>query len=224
VSRLTKAIGVVIWESINVVAILTMKSKNRKTGNMAKLWILAKDKAPTAAAADGSDTAVCGNCKHRPKSGGSCYVTLCQGPNGVYKAWRRGRYPKLSSRNYSDVLSGRAIRFGAYGDPAFIPFRILEKLSAACAGATGYTHQWETCAPKYLDILMASVDTLEEYHKAKAKGFRTFRVSTTGADLTPNEIACPAASNKTQCLKCKLCAARRRRAKDIVITVRIRRR
>ena len=44
------------------VVILTMNSKNRKTGNMAQVWILREDVDPVAAVASGADETICGDC------------------------------------------------------------------------------------------------------------------------------------------------------------------
>ncbi len=214
-----RAKGYVVFESRNIVGIVTLHSSNIKTGDMAQLWILNKHKSPCAAAADGSDRFVCGDCKHRPANLGTCYVTLFQGPGNVYKAYRAGKYPYLKPADYRQVFAGRAIRFGAYGDPAYIPFDLLWAMHHASAGTTGYTHQWRKCDILYSDLLMASVDNLQEYQVAKRAGWRTFRVSATGTDNMPAEITCPASAGKVQCVRCKLCCGRMRQAKDITIKV-----
>jgi hypothetical protein len=212
--------GFTVYQDDNIVAIVTLKSTNVKTGNMAQLWILNKDIDPLTAAKTGSDELICGDCKHRPSNMGTCYVTLFHGPLGIWKAYHRGRYPFLQSSDYASVLSGKAIRLGAYGDPAFVPYNILENLTAAAAGFTGYTHQWRRCSAKYRNLVMASVDTAAEYARAKRKGYRTFRVSATGQDNSATEITCPASSGKALCLSCKLCCGTKRpHAKDITIKV-----
>ena len=69
----------------NIVAIVTMNSKNIKTGNMASMWILNADIKPTEASKKGEDASVCGDCKHRAVNKGACYVTLHHAPLAVYK-------------------------------------------------------------------------------------------------------------------------------------------
>ncbi len=217
--NLSHITGFIINETSKIVSIVTMHSVNIKTGDMAQLWILNRHVSPVDAARDGSDSMVCGNCKHRPANQGTCYVTLFQGPGNVWKAYQKGKYPELSPKDYGALCAGRAIRFGAYGDPAFVPFRILEKLARVSAGFTGYTHQWETCPTEYRNLVMASVDNIAEYYRAKEKGYRTFRVSVTGDDNRPGEITCPATTMGAKCLRCLLCAGNARRAKDITIKV-----
>ena len=51
-------------------AILTLKSSNRKTGNMAQVWILRQDINPVDAIATGDDESICGNCSHRKNDQG----------------------------------------------------------------------------------------------------------------------------------------------------------
>ena len=66
-----------------IVVILTMDSANRKTGNMAQVWILLENVNPVQAIADGEDYAICGNCPHRldlTTGKRSCYVNAGQAP------------------------------------------------------------------------------------------------------------------------------------------------
>jgi len=209
-----------VYENDSIVAIATMHSRNGKTGNMVQLYILTKNEHPVEACHSGADSLICGDCKHRPANMGTCYVTLPHGPVGVWKAYHRGRYPFLESADYARVFAGRALRLGAYGDPVFLPFSILEKMTAAASGHTGYTHQWRRCSAKYRNLVMASVDNDAEYRQAKAKGWRTFRVKARDAENLPGEITCPAILGKTHCLRCLLCSGMKRaNAKDIAVPV-----
>lgn len=76
-----------------IIAVLTTHSNNRKTGDVASLWILNAAHTPHHAAAIGADASVCGACplrgdgRHR-----GCYVDLARAPLSVWKAWRRGLY------------------------------------------------------------------------------------------------------------------------------------
>ena len=81
------------------VAILTLKSSNRKTGNMAQVWILRSDLNPVEAMSSGQDRSICGDCPHRKQDDGSrsCYVNVGQAPLSVYKGFKRGRYVSPTS-------------------------------------------------------------------------------------------------------------------------------
>lgn len=208
-----------------IVAVLTLRSDNPKTGDMAQLWILPADMAPHEAVKTGADSAVCGDCKHRRGNGGACYVTPFQGPLSVWKAWQRGAYPLASQRILIQALQGRMVRLGAYGDPAALPAATLRIVTAYASGWTGYTHAWRTLERRaseggagpgawshlktVRDLCMASCDTEAEAREAQALGWRTFRVH--GADdAAPvgRESVCPAsdeAGHKLQCNTCGIC-------------------
>ena len=47
------------------VVIMTMESKNRKTGNMIQVWIMRDDIDPVEAVREGDDYSICGKCPHR---------------------------------------------------------------------------------------------------------------------------------------------------------------
>ena len=218
--------GYELYRDAERVVIATMNSSNEKTGNMVQVWILAAAESPTAASKSGADSAVCGDCKHRQGQGGACYVTLFQGPLAVYKTWQRGSYPFLETTDYQQVFQGRRIRLGAYGDPAFIPARILRALVRAANGHTGYTHQWAKPESAWLKpYVMASVDSVTEYQAAKLASWRTFRVTAHNSDKQAREIPCPAAIEQgkgTTCEQCRLCSGSTGPGdprKDIVIQV-----
>ena len=195
---------------------------------MVQIWILPTNISPVDAVNSGKDAIICGNCPHRgiratKTTKGrkrSCYVNVGQAPNSVWRAFHRGIYPFIAVTNYAQAFHGRAIRLGAYGDPAYVPQAIIAALVAVSTKHTGYTHQWR--ANTWLrPYVMASCDTLQDYMEAREQGWRTFRVS---ASLTPmpNEILCPAskeAGNKVQCAQCGLCAGTSKQAKNIYIPV-----
>lgn len=158
------------------------RSSNRKTGPMIQVWILTRREDPVAAVASGGDAAICGGCPMRGEvvSGAKgrkrrrCYVNVGQAPASVWSAWRRGAYPAMPS---VDVFKDRRVRFGAYGDPAFIPLPLLSAIASASDGWTGYTHQWRRpWMAGYRRFIMASVDSDAERQAAQAAGWRTFQV------------------------------------------------
>ena len=190
-----------------IIAILTLHSKNRKTGDMPQVWILPADVLPTKAAASGEDEAVCGDCAFRPvftvgvREVKNCYVTLIHGPNQIWTGFHRGIY----STDWPPIIN-RPVRWGSYGDPAALPIRILMKLADTCAaGHTAYTHQWRRFQA-LRHYMMASVNNADEQAEATRQGWRTFRVIQENDEQEENvtgEIDCP--YPRTTCFKCRLC-------------------
>jgi hypothetical protein len=199
---------------IVVIATGFRKSKNRKTGNMIQTWIVLEDIHPLEVLREGLDGSICGDCRHSSKGNdgsGACYVNVAWAPSGIWKAFKRGSYPRLLLKDFS-LFNGLKVRFGAYGDPAAAPLALWRRIAQECAGHTGYTHQWKRF-PGYRDLLMASVDTPEEAAAASARGYRTFRIRVEGAPALPKEFVCPAseeAGHKLLCEDCMACDGHRR--------------
>lgn len=200
----------------NIIAIVTLNSNNIKTGNMASMWIMNADTPPTKASKAGKDASVCGDCKHRAVNNGACYVVLHQGPLSVYKAYKRGNYPKVTDMS---IFEGMKMRFGAYGDPSALPIDILVKIKAAVKNNTSYTHQWKKGDNLLKQFSMASVDSIEEQKEAVSQGWRTFRVTDNLSDKLDNEIVCPNTTRAIQCVDCGLCSGKSVGAKNILIEV-----
>lgn len=198
-----------------VAVAITSKSRNDKTGNMVQTYIL-RDGAmsPTEAVREGYDVGICGDCKHRPSTGGACYVVVAQGPMVVWKGVQSGRYPLDDGYMAQTAATGRMVRLGTYGDPAAVPSEVWERLLRNAAGRTGYTHQWRNgdVPQAQLDTLrrlvMASVDTPDELEYARQLGWRTFRVRLESEALAQREFVCPAseeAGKRTTCAQCAAC-------------------
>jgi hypothetical protein len=206
-----------------IAAIITLRSHNSKTGDMAQAWVLRSDMDPQAAIRDGHDTAICGDCMHRSGSsiGRSCYVITWLGPLNVYRSFTRGGYPDVAPDGAAGVLLDRQLRVCAYGDPAAVPFDVWFSLLSNVDGWTGYTHQWRTCDQRLKSLLMASVDTEDEQSTAAQMGWRTFRTRLSSESALPTEIVCPAsneAGHLTTCDQCNLCTGNARgRARSVVI-------
>jgi hypothetical protein len=67
---------------------------------------------------------------------------------------------------------------------------------------------------------MASVETATDKLIANAKGWRTFRVIGSMAELQKDEIICPATEEggkRTTCAKCRLCNGARPGVKNIAV-------
>lgn len=204
-----------------IVALATLSTNNRKTGDMIQTWILRADLNPVDTINARLDSSVCGACPHRRSLGGSCYVNVGQAPQSVYKAFKRGSYPKYDEQLHAKYIEGRAVRLGAYGDPAAVPVAIWYSLVKYAERHTGYTHQLshKNFDPAILGLCMVSADTPRAALKAHANGQRTFRVKTEEAPLLPNEIECLADSKGMTCAECGLCDGAERSKVSIAINV-----
>ena len=208
-----------------IVAILTCSpTGNRKIGDyVMQTWILVQGKSPIEAVTSGKDSAVCGGCQLRPflrkkmKAKGiepptkqPCYVTTFMAPGQVWRSWKNGSYSKepiALPKNFK-------LRLGAYGDPAAVPMAVWAALIMRLREANrvdkrlhvGYTRQWETFQD-VAEICMASVFSETERERAKALGFRTFRIRGKDDPLLQNEFACPASAEEDNRLTCEGCMA-----------------
>jgi len=193
-----------------VVVAITGESKNGKTGNLVQTYIMRDNgKSPVESARLWEDVSVCGDCKHRRGTGGSCYVNLGQGARSVMDGIMRGIYPLDDGYMLAAAVFNRKVRLGTYGDPAAVPAWVWEGLLHTAAGHTGYTHQWASGKAEHVKRwCMASVDTLGETVRAQAAGWRTFRVTapdTVGAFA--REMPCPASEEQGKRLTCETCMA-----------------
>lgn len=192
-----------------IVAIATLHSRNRKTGDMIQTWILRADANPVEASARHLDESVCGFCPARHALEGHCYVNLGQAPQRIWRAWQAGNYPAVGRRTYRK-LQGRAIRFGAYGDPAAVPYEVWKPLVGVSGTHTGYTHQANhpNFDPRIAEFCMISTDDPIRTRWAHAAGQRTFRTKAPHEPLLKDEILCPydGGANDIQCIDCGICA------------------
>jgi hypothetical protein len=184
-------------------------SRNGKTGEFIQTYILSDEAMrPTDALDAGLDASVCGDCIHRKVDGwGTCYVNIGQGPNQVYAAIQRGSYPEFSLDMLDDYFAGRVIRLGAYGDPAAVPVSVWRMICGVAEGWTGYTHQWRNCDLELRNYCMASVDTAKQMRRAKAMGWKTFRIRNVDEALQPGEFVCPASVEAGKRMTCEDCLA-----------------
>lgn len=204
--------GLVLFEGASVldgspiVAIATLSSANKKTGDMVQTWIMRSDCNPVEASKANLDSSICGSCPHRQNKGGACYVNLGQAPLSVYKSYKKGLYAKLSPNNMHK-LQGRKVRLGSYGDPAAIPVSVWDAVNALADNVTGYTHQLghKNFDARILDYCMASADTARQAEKYNAMGIRTFRVKSENSPIGDNEIECLSDSQNLTCEQCMLC-------------------
>jgi len=219
-----------------IVVILTglaESSANGKTGNLVQSFVIRSDVEPHEALRTGDDVSVCGMCPHRPliarmlaRAGlpsSPCYVRVHESVLSVYRAYRRGSYPRATTiGQVRALLRGRRLRLGTYGDPAAAPVGLWQLLVSLADGHVGYSHQWQTIGfdvAAWAPLVMASVDSAAEAEQAAALGMRYFRVSI-GVDRQPLEVSCPASAEggrKAQCSDCMLCGGTAKQARNIVI-------
>lgn len=209
--------GVVLQESGDVVVIATgikAISSNSKTGGMVQIYILHRYLHPVVASQTGDDKTICGDCVHRGTIVDGklvdrrCYVTISKAPSMIWNCYRRGRYRKVKTAEVREIFRDRLVRFGAYGDPAYMRLSLIAAICGVARGWTGYSHQWRS-RPDLMPFVMASCDSPSQAISAQAIGWRTFRVSAYGDSYRlEGEITCPAsaeAGKRTTCNKCLLC-------------------
>ena len=220
--NIKKPNGYILFENDLIVVIATgmvKPSDNAKTGKMIQIWILVKAENPVAANKSGADEAVCGDCPLRGINGAErvCYVNLGQAPLGIWKAWQRGSYPKVTPELMKSFMDLK-VRFGAYGEPVKMPHNIVKMIAELSANWTGYTHQWRNpIFDGYKQFFMASADKASDVAKANAKGWRTFRQLVDGEKPLASEIICPNYTKGVQCESCGLCKGASIGAKNIAI-------
>jgi hypothetical protein len=182
------------------------KSENIKTGDMLQVAILSVREKPTDTRKMGKHHINCGICPLEKL----CYVNVIV-YNSVWQHARKGVLPQLK----------KPVRFGSFGDPAFLPLALIDEIKTKTTGHTGYTHQWaNNIDPHYKQTLMASVDGVDGNTREQAKdsGYRTFRILKAGEKTAPGEIICPNSTHGVQCADCLLCDGANGK-KDIAIAV-----
>jgi len=209
-----KEAGFIIWQGPSLydgaplVAIATMQSANEKTGNMVQVWILRQDIAPHDAILEGSDGSICGDCPL--KSGGGCYELTWRAPTQVYAAFLRGVYVDISAdlARISLIAASREVRLGAYGDPAFVPYAIIQALISRANGHTGYTHQWDQpwFDARFLKYCMASANNTDDARFLEKANIRYFLAVDGDTNVPKGTVVCPNLTHGVQCRDCLLCS------------------
>ena len=187
-------------------AIATLETSNRKTGDMVQVWFILRDVHPVQAVKEGLDfQTICRECPFA--SGRGCYVNVGQAPAAVWKAFHRGAYPFLSPADYGRVFGGRRVRFGAYGNPTLLPLPLVDRIARVSDGWTGYFHDWRSNAQaaEYGRYFMASTETASSLRQAITAGFRVFHVS---PQKPAGAIECLSDAKGLTCAECRLCNGR----------------
>lgn len=210
------------WDGSPIRVQLVLSSTNGKTGDMAQAYILRDDMSPMDAYAERHDAAICGDCPlsglqpNGERAGRACYVNVGRGPLATWKS----NPTSVSLLEAAELLQGRFLRIGAYGEPAMVPLHVWVTLASTSRGWTGYTHQWSMLTPPWREYLMASVDSEEQAREARAFGWRTFRASATG-DPMPGEVVCPNTLTGRQCRDCRACDGTHEGTKDGRVSIAI---
>ena len=157
---------------------LVSPSDNTKTGPMVQLLIMLVDEPPHEAVKSGHDKSVCGDCPARggPTWKNWCYVLVWQSILKIWKAFKRGAYPKGS---VEDLIASRwSVRGGAYANHSSVPFEENEKIFSALRAAgkkwTLYEHDWRNCDQRLAKWAMASCETLSDAKEARRMGWRPY--------------------------------------------------
>jgi len=176
-------------------------SRNEKTGPMAQVWAMRSDMHPLDALATGSDESICGDCDLRGHAGKEreCYVNVAFAPSQIYKRKATLLPPP------KNVYRHRAVRIGAYGDPASWPTSITADIHKKAVVTTGYSHQWKTCDQDLRNYVMASCESIEDRELAKSMGWSTFRIKTMQDPFQAMELMCPASEEAGKVLNCFTC-------------------
>jgi hypothetical protein len=237
---MARPIGVVIWEGPSpvdgapiafIATGLARPSKNVKTGDMIQTWILRADMSPMDALRTDADESVCGTCPLRgtlradgKRDGRACYVNVGRAPSSIWRAYQRGTYPRVTPEQAAVIFNGRPVRLGSYGDPAMVPFEVVERALVGAAHWTGYSHQWRTTDPRWAGLLMASCDSADDLRVARKQGWRSFVVVPRHASLPAGSVECAATReiNKRLCDSCGMCAGTREGAVVGAVDVAIR--
>jgi len=213
--------GPSMLDGSGIIAVAVRSSDNEKTGNMVQVYILARDIHPVEAIKLQVKMGTCGYC---PLLGDICYVRPEQAPTAVWHGYNRGIYPVYDKSQHGYLFKGRKVRWGADGDPAALPLRILYKINRLASGHTGYSHQlfWidRKRADKLARVLMVSCENPAQEAECTRRNWRAFRVKSKDQPLLPGEIDCPHYTHDVQCIDCGLCdGADGKSPKHIAVTV-----
>lgn len=234
----SKNIGFVLWRGLSpfdgapIVAIATLETANRKTGDMVQVWILPDEISPIAALHENVNGSICGDCPLQGvydggrMTGRACYVNVGQAPGQVHKSYRAKRYPTFDKDTDESYLIGRKIRLGAYGDPAMLPIELVEYLATVGNGWTGYSHQLlgmadRALADRYANFLMISCHNPAQHVEATRRGWRAFTVvhekHAQQNRIPRDSVECPNYTHGVSCADCLLCQGTSKTAKSVFI-------
>jgi len=190
-------------------------STNSKTGDMIQTYFISKTRI--------NEPKVFGSKCNSCPIVNECYVS--RDKLAVRRALKRLINGLSTSYQWStldqvlELIKGRKLRFGTYGDPSAIPLQDVAKIASVLTGWTGYTHYWKEIDQGYSAYYMASVESLEGELLASTLGYRFFRVLLKKDSIleSMNSIECPNSTRGITCAQCGLCKGASSRAKSIYI-------
>jgi len=159
------------------------------------------------------------NCLDCPLSGnvnngiGKCYTHKYMQFSGFLSMLRSiGKIEQIPSElddhNRAQILrwcAGNYVRFGTYGEPALLPFDLVENMALNSKSWTGYTHQArKNWAQPFKALFMASAHSDKD--AASITGWRSFIAKPKHEESAG--VQCPASAelNLTNCSACGLCS------------------
>ena len=197
---------------------------NTKTGAVLGLVVAPKDAHnfwETRRA--GEEPSVCGACPlqsaHSPLPGnGQCYVANGSRVGHGVTAWltRGVALPICSPGDVRRMLRrSTVLRSAVWGDAAALPPRVWTSLAKQCEvtgrPVLGYTHGHLLLGYDGIAHLKAthviSAESVEDALRARAEGWRTFRVQQPGLRPEKGEFRCPAATERGHKIECGECLA-----------------
>jgi hypothetical protein len=190
-------------------AVFRYGADNGKLGRAVQVYILAEGADPNNYG-PAEEARVCGACPLQSWKGGGCYVLRWQGPRHAARAatdplpWEGPVLAAAAVREWAErhVPKGVLLRWGAYGDPGFLPWDWLCDVSQGWRGQViGYTRTWtHNPTSPARRWLRASTLTAAEAASAESLGWRSYLIT----DAPPADSwACPSVDGAT----CETCGA-----------------
>jgi len=206
--------GYLLHEDCYRFVALVCPGRNRKTQGMYATYTMLRDVHPVDAWHNGMDIWTCLDCAQRPSLDGGCYVDP-RALASIYSAYRRGVYAPVTWTHAADILEDELCRLGGFGElPGIVRPENVGLMLSKARGWTGYTHAWKYCDPAWSRYLMASCDSVPDYAKAIAKGWRAYLVTPGPSCGVSGVVRCPAYRGRT-CAECLLCAGTAKNAKSV---------
>jgi hypothetical protein len=152
----------------------------------------------------------------------------CKLPHGHdYAAtYPKGGHSRARCAAFGHATTPVGLRDGAYGDPAAVDVAVWRALHVDGRKRTSYTHRWET-SPELAGMAMASIDgqTWPDVDaaigRAKALGFRWYRILRQGESPRTDERMCPESTTngRISCADCGACDGSDGRRRLLGITI-----
>ena len=210
----------ILHQNSEIQVIATEKSGNRKVGKAIQIWVVPRNQTVTDSRRSGHDSK--NQCKGCPlASNHGCYVGSYYVDAIQRSAWA-GKKPIAKNRQQIiNLVRGKFVRFGAYGNPSLIPLSLVKLIAKHASGWTGYFHDWHMLpyerAKAYGRYFMASCEP-GNVDQALSMGLRVFATRQAGDNIPTGLIDCPS-SMGVKCSDCQLCAGTSKHAKSVSIPV-----